>query len=104
VERLGAVHAAERVEELVEKPRVEEVQNSCRVNEKRDFERKSADTSKPSRLDFEQDDEKTFERIIDIDYRCDKRRFWLSAHNCQFPTPTSQNLELEQQIRILGAD
>ncbi len=28
------------------------------------------------------------------------RRFWLSAHNCQVPTPTSQNLELEQQFRI----
>jgi hypothetical protein len=35
-----------------------------------------------------------------IGYRCDNRRFWLSAHNCQVPTPTSQNLELEQQIRI----
>ncbi len=39
-----------------------------------------------------------------IDYRCDNRRFWLFAHNCQVPTPTSQNLELEQQIRIFGAD
>ncbi len=39
-----------------------------------------------------------------IDYRCDNRRFWLSAHNCQVPTPTSQNLELEQQIWIFGAD
>jgi hypothetical protein len=29
--------------------------------------------------------------------------FWLSAHNCQVPTPTSQNLEIEQQIRISGA-
>jgi hypothetical protein len=27
-----------------------------------------------------------------IDYRCDNRRFWLSAHNCQVPNPTSQNL------------
>ncbi len=27
-----------------------------------------------------------------IDYRCDNRRFWLSTHNCQVPTPTSQNL------------
>ncbi len=27
-----------------------------------------------------------------INYRCDNRRFWLSAHNCQVPTPTSQNL------------
>ncbi len=35
-----------------------------------------------------------------INYRCDNRRFWLSAHNCQVLTPTSQNLELEQQIRI----
>jgi hypothetical protein len=39
-----------------------------------------------------------------IDYRCDNRHFWLSAHNCQIPTPTSQNLELEQQIRIFRAD
>jgi hypothetical protein len=39
-----------------------------------------------------------------IDYRCDNRRFWLSAHNCQIPTPTSQNLELEQQIWIFGVD
>ncbi len=42
--------------------------------------------------------------IIPIDYRCDNSRFWLSAHNCQVLTPTSQNLELEQQIRIFGAD
>jgi valyl-tRNA synthetase len=41
---------------------------------------------------------------ISIDNRCDNRRFWLSARNCQIPTPTSQNLELEQQIRIFGAD
>ncbi len=39
-----------------------------------------------------------------IGYRCDNRRFWLSAHNCQVSTPTSQNLELEQQIRIFGGD
>jgi hypothetical protein len=39
-----------------------------------------------------------------IDYRCDDRRFWLSAHHCQVPTPTSQNLELEQETRILEAD
>jgi hypothetical protein len=39
-----------------------------------------------------------------IDYRCDDRRFWLSAHNCQVQTPTSQNIELEQKIRIFGAD
>ncbi len=39
-----------------------------------------------------------------MDYRCDNRRFWFSAHNCQVPTPTSQNLELEQQIWIFGAD
>jgi hypothetical protein len=38
-----------------------------------------------------------------IDYRCDNRRFWLSAHNRQVPTPTLQNLEREQQIRIFGA-
>ncbi len=30
--------------------------------------------------------------------------FLLSAHNCQVPTPTSQNLEVEQKIRIFGAD
>ncbi len=41
---------------------------------------------------------------IAMDYRCDNRRFCLSAHDCQVPTPTSQNLELEQQIRIFGAD
>ncbi len=35
-----------------------------------------------------------------IHYRCVNRRFSLSAHNCQVPTPTSQNLEVEQQIRI----
>jgi hypothetical protein len=28
----------------------------------------------------------------------------LSAHDCQVPTPTSQNLELERRIRIFGAD
>ncbi len=39
-----------------------------------------------------------------IDYRCDNRRFWLFTHNCQVPTPTSQNLELEQRIRIFRAD
>ncbi len=39
-----------------------------------------------------------------IDYRCDNRQFWLSDHDCQVPTPTSQNLELEQQIRIFGGD
>jgi hypothetical protein len=41
---------------------------------------------------------------VTIDYRCDNRRFWLSAHHCQVPTATSQNLELEQQIRVFGAD
>ncbi len=35
-----------------------------------------------------------------IDYRCDNRRFRLSAHDCPVPTPTSQNLEVEQQIRF----
>ncbi len=39
-----------------------------------------------------------------IDYRCNNRRFWLPAHGCQVPTPSSQNRELEQQIRIFGAD
>ncbi len=38
-----------------------------------------------------------------IDYRYDKSRFWLSAHDCQVPTLTSQNLEVEQKIRIFGA-
>jgi hypothetical protein len=45
-----------------------------------------------------------FYRVFSIDYRCDIRRFLLSAHNCQAPTPTFQNLELEQQIRIFEAD
>jgi hypothetical protein len=39
-----------------------------------------------------------------IDYRCDDRRFWLSTHDCQVPTSTSQNLDLEEQIRICEAD
>ncbi len=39
-----------------------------------------------------------------VDYICDNMRFWFSAHNCQVPTPTSQNLGLEQEIRIFGAD
>jgi hypothetical protein len=42
-------------------------------------------------------------RVWFIDYRCGDGCFWLSAHNCQVPTPTSQNLELEQKIRIFGA-
>jgi hypothetical protein len=29
---------------------------------------------------------------LTIDYRWDNRCFWLSAHNCQVPTPYSQNL------------
>jgi hypothetical protein len=37
-------------------------------------------------------------RVYAIDYRCDNGSFWLSTHNCQVPTPTSQNLEFEQQI------
>ncbi len=44
---------------------------------------------------------KLSDAIATIDYRCENRHFWLSAHNCQVPTPTSQNLELEQQIRDL---
>ncbi len=48
-------------------------------------------------------DERT-EASRTIGYRCDNRRFLLSTHNCQVPTPTSQNLEIEQQIRIFGAD
>ncbi len=39
-----------------------------------------------------------------IDYRWDDRHFWLSAHDCQVPTPTSQNLNSEQQIQIFEAD
>ncbi len=39
-----------------------------------------------------------------IDYRCDKRLFWLPGHNCQVPTPTSQYLVVEQQFRIFEAD
>ncbi len=35
-----------------------------------------------------------------IDCRCDDDHSWLSAHGRQVPTPTSQNLELEQQMRI----
>ncbi len=51
----------------------------------------------------------TKDRIIGLitpilDYRCDDMRFWLSSHDCQVPTPTSQNLVLEQQIRICEAD
>ncbi len=42
--------------------------------------------------------------LFPIDYRCDDRRFWLSAPNCQVSTPTSQNLDLEQPIRIFEAD
>ncbi len=44
------------------------------------------------------------ELIDTIHYTCDNRRFWLSTHNCQCPTPTSKYLELELQIRIFGAD
>jgi hypothetical protein len=39
-----------------------------------------------------------------MDYRCDNRRFWLSAHDWQVPTPTSQNIDLEKQIRIFWAE
>jgi hypothetical protein len=45
----------------------------------------------------------SYSTVQSIDYRCDNRHFRLSAHNCQVPTPTSQNLEREQQIRIFGA-
>ncbi len=41
-----------------------------------------------------------YESVKIIDYRCGNRRFWLSAHDCQVPTPTSQNLEVEQKILI----
>ncbi len=54
---------------------------------------------------LKEDESSTTRKVVEtIDYRCDNSRFWLSAHNCQVPTPTSQNLELEQQIRIFGAD
>jgi hypothetical protein len=42
--------------------------------------------------------------VYGIDYRCDNTRFRLSAHNCQVPTPTSQNLGLEQEIGIYAAE
>ncbi len=45
-----------------------------------------------------------FQLATTIDYRCDDRRFWLSAKNCQVPTPTFLNLDLEQQIRVFEAD
>jgi hypothetical protein len=63
--------------------------------------KKSIDTSKVS---LNHSLEVFHHRVRSIDYRCDNRRFWLSAHNCKVPTPTSQNLELEQRIRIFGAD
>jgi hypothetical protein len=34
-------------------------------------------------------------RVRTIDYRCDNRCFRLSANDCQVPTPTSHNLEVE---------
>jgi hypothetical protein len=37
-----------------------------------------------------------------IDYRCDNGSVWFSAHDCQVQTPTSQNLEVEQQIWSFG--
>jgi hypothetical protein len=39
-----------------------------------------------------------------IVYRRDAKHFWLSPHNCQSPTPTSQNKEFKEQIRVLEAD
>jgi hypothetical protein len=52
-----------------------------------------------------QEDTKTTDYIHEfVDYRCDNRGFWLSTRNCQVPTPTSLNIEIEQQIRIFGAD
>ncbi len=39
-----------------------------------------------------------------IDYRCNNKRFWLPAQNCQVPTPTSRILEVQQQIWIFRAD
>jgi hypothetical protein len=40
--------------------------------------------------------------VSTIDYRCEDGSFWLPAHDCQVPTPASQNLKVEQQIRIFG--
>jgi hypothetical protein len=45
-----------------------------------------------------------FSHKISTHPRIDKRRFWLSAQNCRVPTPTSQNLEIEEQILMFGAD
>jgi hypothetical protein len=39
-----------------------------------------------------------------IDFTCDNRRFWLSAHSCQAPANTAKPRTIEQQIRIVGAD
>ncbi len=36
-----------------------------------------------------------------MDFRCDDGRLWLSAQDRQVPTPTSQNVEVEQQILAL---
>jgi hypothetical protein len=38
---------------------------------------------------------------LSIDYRCDSEQFLLSAHDCQVPTPNSQNLEVDGKIRSL---
>jgi hypothetical protein len=40
--------------------------------------------------------------FINKAYRCDDGRFWLSAHGSQVLSPSSQNLEVEQQIQIFG--
>ncbi len=50
------------------------------------------------------EDHRLFRRFRLRKHRLQKwnRFFWLSAHDCQVPTPTSQNLEGEQQIRIIG--
>jgi hypothetical protein len=45
-----------------------------------------------------------FDLASPIDYSCYNRRFLLPAQDCQVPTPTSQNLELDQLIRIFRAD
>jgi hypothetical protein len=34
------------------------------------------------------------------DYKCGDGRSGSSAHDCQAPIPTSQNLEVEQRIRF----
>jgi hypothetical protein len=39
-----------------------------------------------------------------IDYRCNEGRFLLSSHDCQVPTPGSQNLDVGRQSMIFLID